>query len=210
MRFMLAFAAILITSTPALSQTEGTGSPVPPQAAGEAQAQPMRIDVDTRTIEEEDAYAEAVDKLTPVQKNELDVLDKEFVKTMSPIMDLYELGGKVIFCINSEAFPAAERPKYVSAFKEFQQVKTREQEAMWKTHRANAAQVSYIDHALMDGHYSYIQAIQKAAAVEIVEKTGKTGGYSSTNCQEVQKTLEDAHKTLQSTGNSGTSTPAAP
>ncbi|HYD19217.1 MAG TPA: hypothetical protein VEF76_12135 [Patescibacteria group bacterium] len=195
---IFALIILLLAVTPAYAQDLGDSSLSAPDKSlasqDQGQGEPMRIEVDDETMEAEDAYVEAVDKLTPVQQTELAGLDKAFVKTMAPIMDLYELGGKVLFCINSDAFPAAQRSEYVQSFKDFQQIKTIEQEKLWVAHRKQAAEIGYIDHALMDGHYAYIQAIQKAAAEQMVEKAGKEGVYNGTNCPEIQKTLDFAHK----------------
>jgi len=210
MSFRLALAAALLisTATAAVAQTESGQGASPAPAAREQlsgpNAAPMKIEVDEKTLQGEDAYVAVLEKLTAEQKTEQQTLDKQFFASMRPIMDIYELGGKVMFCLNNDKFSTKDNAGYVQSFKAFQKMKSMEQEAMWKQHRVDAARVNYIDHRLMDSHYSYIQAVQKAAAEQMVTQTGRAGGYNDTNCTEVQKTLETAHQKVSESLQNGT------
>lgn len=214
---VLAALLLLAVTTPAAAQGGEAGqgaspvqqaSPAPAQAAAPS-APPMRIEVDQKTLEGEDAYVAVFETLTPEQKSEQQALDKQFFASMRPIMDIYELGGRLMYCLNNEKFPDNNNAAYVQSFKAFQKVKSDEQEEMWKKHRLDAGKVTYIQHPLMDSHYSYIQAVQKAAAEQMVVQTGKAGGYAGTDCVEVQKTLEIAHQKASDSLKSGTlGTPA--
>lgn len=218
MSIPLAAAAVFLLSLamPALAQgleaAQGA-SPAPAAQAAPAEsgsnAPAMHIDVDEKTLQGEDAYVAAFEKLNDTQKAEQGALDKQFFGSMRPIMDIYDLGGKVMFCLNANKFTGADNASFVQSFKAFQKLKSDEQEEMWKKHRIDARKVTYLDHQLLDSHYSYIQAVQKAAAEQMVTQTGKAGGYNDTNCPEVQKTLEIAHKKVSDTLKNGTlGTPA--
>lgn len=210
-RMVLAAALVMSAATPVFAQTaaEQGAAPAPVAQEQPAGTAPMRIEVDEKTLQGEDAYVAALEKLTPEQKAEQEKLDKQFFASMRPIMDIYELGGKVMFCLNNEKFETKDNANYVQSFKAFQKLKSMEQEEMWKQHRAHASGVKYIEHRLMDSHYSYIQAVQKAAAEQMVTQTGKAGGYNDTNCPEVQKTLEIAHQKVSESLKNGTlGTPA--
>lgn len=220
MSFPAVLAALLIfaASTPAAAQGGEAGQGASPQQAPQQQAAPqqaapstppMRIEVDQKTLQGEDAYVAVFETLTPEQKLEQEALDKQFFASMRPIMDIYELGGRLMYCLNNEKFPDNNNAAYVQSFKAFQKLKSDEQEEMWKKHRLDAGKVAYIQHPLMDSHYSYIQAVQKAAAEQMVVQTGKAGGYTGTDCAEVQKTLEIAHQKASESLKSGTlGTPA--
>lgn len=208
---------LLAVSTPAAAQGDAGQGAMPGQAESQPPAQqnsaapaaPMRIEVDQKTLDGEDAYVSVFEKLTPEQKVEQGLLDKQFFASMRPIMDIYDLGGKLMYCLNNEKFSDNNNAAYVQSFKAFQKLKSMEQEAMWKKHRQDAGKVAYIEHALMDSHYSYIQAVQKAAAEQMVVQTGRAGGYLGTDCPNVQKTLEIAHKEVSESLKSGTlGTPA--
>ncbi len=211
-RIVLAAALLISATTPVFAQAGAEQGAAPAQAPAQAaqeqtpspNAAPMRIEVDERTLQGEDAYVVALEKLTPEQKTEQDTLDKQFFASMRPIMDIYEFGGKVMFCLNSDKFATKDNASYVQSFKAFQKLKSMEQEVMWKQHRVDASRVKYIEHSLMDSHYSYIQAVQKAAAEQMVSQTGKAGGYNDTNCPEVQKTLEIAHQKVSESLQNGT------
>lgn len=216
---VLAALLLLAVSTPAAAQGDEAGQGASPQQAPPQQqaapqkaassAPPMRIEVDQKTLEGEDAYVAVFETLTPEQKSEQEALDKQFFASMRPIMDIYELGGRLMYCLNNEKFSDNNNAAYVQSFKAFQKVKSDEQEEMWKKHRLDAGKVTYIQHPLMDSHYSYIQAVQKAAAEQMVVQAGKAGGYVGTDCVEVQKTLEIAHQKASESLKSGTlGTPA--
>ena len=215
-RIALAAAFLLSLSMPVLAQGTEAGqgaSPVPTAQEAPADSGPnapaMHIDVDEKTLQGEDAYVAALEKLDAAQKTEQGALDKQFFESMRPIMDIYDLGGKVMYCLNNHKFTGADNAAFVQSFKAFQKLKSDEQEEMWKKHRIDARKVTYLDHQLLDSHYSYIQAVQKAAAEQMVTQTGKAGGYNDTNCPEVQKTLEIAHKKVSDTLQNGTlGTPA--
>lgn len=215
-RLAAAAAFLLSLSMPAAfaqGPEAGQGaSPVPAQEApadSGPNAPAMHIEVDEKTLQGEDAYVAALEKLDAAQKAEQGALDKKFFESMRPIMDIYDLGGKVMFCLNNQKFTGADNATFVQSFKAFQKLKSDEQEEMWKKHRVDARKVTYLDHQLLDSHYSYIQAVQKAAAEQMVTQTGKAGGYNDTNCPEVQKTLEIAHKKVSDTLQNGTlGTPA--
>ena len=214
-RLVLAAALLISATTPVFAQAgaEQGAAPAPaPSAQAQANAPnaaPMRIEVDEKTLQGEDAYVDSFQKLTAVQKTEQETLDKQFFESMRPIIDIYDLGGKVMYCLNTHKFTGGENASFVESFKAFQKLKSDEQEVMWKKHRTDARKVTYIDHVLMDSHYSYIQAVQKAAAEQMVTQTGKAGGYNDTNCPEVQKTLEIAHEKASKSLQNGTlGTPA--
>lgn len=212
-RYVLAAMLLISATAPVVAQTgaEQGASPAPSakEQMAAPNAAPMQIEVDEKTLQGEDAYVAELEKLTPEQKTEQEALDKRFFASMRPIMDIYELGGKVMFCLNGEKFSTKDNSSYVQSFKAFQKLKSMEQEEMWKQHRVDASRVNYIEHRLMDSHYSYIQAVQKAAAEQMVTQTGKAGGYNDTNCSEVQKTLEIAHQKVSESLKNGTlGTPA--
>ncbi|MDF3024571.1 MAG: hypothetical protein K0R10_1932 [Alphaproteobacteria bacterium] len=210
MSFRLALAAALLisTATAAVAQTESeqdaSPAPVAQEQLSGPNAAPMKIEVDEKTLQGEDAYVAALEKLTAEQKTEQETLDKQFFASMRPIMDIYELGGKVMFCLNSNKFTGADNASFVQSFKAFQKVKSDEQEGMWKKHRIDARKVDYMPHTLLDSHYSYIQAVQKAAAEQMVTQTSKAGGYNDTNCPEVQKILAIAHQKASESLKNGT------
>lgn len=215
-RIAITAAFLLSLAMPVAAEGTDAGQGAPPALAAQqapeasgSRAPAMHIEVDEKTLQGEDAYVAVFEKLDDAQKAEQSKLDKQFFDSMRPIMDIYDIGGKVMFCLNNDKFTGGDNASFVQSFKAFQKLKSDEQQEMWKQHRIEARKVNYVDHQLLDSHYSYIQAVQKAAAEQMVTQTGKAGGYNDTNCPEVQKTLEIAHKKVSETLQNGTlGTPA--
>lgn len=188
-------------------------SPVAAQQYVPGGTTPETLKLSAAALAGEQEYIAAVLKLTEQQKSELQVLDRAFIAAMMPIMESYDMGGKLLFCLEAgdqkDSAISAEQPKYVAAFKAYHAEKIAEQENMWRTHRAEAAKVNYISHELMDKHYSYIQLAQKTNAEVMVDRAGRTGVYRNTQCVEVQRKL-DASATRKASGNSPVTPPTSP
>lgn len=157
--------------------------------------QQFDIHVDETTRKGQAAYQDAVRKLTQPQREELAALDKRFYASMQPVIQSYDIGGQLIFCMRSNSAFANNQQKYVTAFRAWRAGKDREQQEMWKELRGLAVKLTYIDHALLDVHYAYIQAAQISIVEQMVDKATQAGGYNGTNCLQVRDMLDAAAKT---------------
>lgn len=137
------------------------------------------------------AYVAKIAQLTEAQRQKLFEMDKQYAATLQPMLDAFDMGGKMLFCMRAKGM---DQNIYVAAFKNYQAERVREQEDLWDAHRDIALGVDYIDHALLDQHYAYIKAVQVAMAQQHVDQNNRTGQYNRTNCGEVQQQLDAAAK----------------
>lgn len=217
---LLAPAAAQAQTTPQEAMKAGEAlqlpdTPPPPQRPAPPSQQYM---LDTNVVQQEAAYAEALKKLTPAQRDELHALDDAFVAAMLPILEVYDTSGKLLFCLSQPADPrgiSGNQELYVKSFKSLHAQKIDEQGELWREHSKQARKVSYFDHAMMNQHYAYIESVQKIVAEKMVTQAGAAGAYRQTNCLLLQKTLDDAQKhaeeaALAEPAKQQPETPAAP
>ena len=195
-RFLALAVLSLAAVTPAFAQAEQAVKP---------QATPP-IFFPERVIKGEMEYAAAILKLTDAQKAELKKLDQDFTVTMAPSMEIYDMGGKLLFCLGIKQQGSGisdKQDQYVQAFKYYQVEKAEEQKVLWKQHSVAAVKVTYLDHALLDRHYEYIESAQKAAAEQMVDRAVRTGVYQHTSCAKVQVILDDTDARRKRAASSG-------
>lgn len=203
LHLILAAALLLATAAPVLAQ-EKNGKPDSQVMPQEMAHEKLDIQIPDNILRGEAAYAAVFQKLTDDQKTHLVTLDQAFYVTMVPILETYDIGGKLIFCLGEVQAGSAissNNPQYVQSFRAYQAEKIAEQKNLWQEHRGAAVKVEFIDHALMDAHYGYIESVQKSAVEQMVNAMGRSGGYRGTDCREIQKTLDASANRAQKTGN---------
>lgn len=209
LHFILAAALLVAASGPVLAQD--SAKPEPQVQAQEFAHEKLSLQIPESILRGEAAYAAALQQLTDEQKSQLITLDRAFYVTMVPILETYDIGGKLIFCLGANQEGSAisgSNPQYVQSFRAYQAEKIAEQKALWREHASAAREVKSLEHALMDAHYRYIEAVQKSAAEQMVNQMGRGGGYLDTNCREVQKMLDVSASRVQKAAPEAT--PAAP
>lgn len=160
-------------------------------APASAQEQ-QQISVSDAVRKGQTAYIQALQRLTPAQRDELKEYDEKLGVIMQPVLETYETGGKLIYCLQHHEPISTAHESYVKAFQSYRAREAEEAEKQWQEPYARAMQLGYIDRNVVSAHFAFLQAVQTAVVRQTIEQNGKSGGYKSTDCAALQRLLDGA------------------
>lgn len=157
-----------------------------------AQEQQQQVSVSDAVRKGQMAYIQALQRLTPEQRDELKQYDEKLGVVMQPVLETYETGGKLIYCLQHHEPISKAHESYVKAFQSYRTRQAEEAEKKWQEPYAKAMQLDYIDRNAVSAHFAFLQAVQTAVVRQTIEQNGRAGGYKSTDCDALQRLLDGA------------------
>lgn len=190
--------------------------PLPAEGQGaDAQGEAAAGDA---TLAADAAYDAAFAKLTPPQKTTLEDLDKKFLETLRPLVQVFKVGAGLEFCLSTGHALMGEDSRYIPAFKLFKEEQDETQAALWDAHHGELEKVTFMPPDVLEAHFQSLADTARAAAQQMVEDGGKTGAFDKTDCAQIQNILANAvakaraalpkpPETAKKTGGQGTYAP---
>lgn len=139
----------------------------------------------------EQAYDEAVKKLTQEQREYLAYLDKEFVLTMEPDIRILTMSMKISHCAETQTKSFGTEEEAAKTFTAWSLKVNEEQERLWRDHSLLRSKADFIDKKILDEHVMSQAKAILSFVTRRMQVAEKAGAFSKTDCNDVLRRLRE-------------------